>query len=39
MDDSAQRALLSVDHFPALPPDYSYSSVDVIFDFDLGSTQ
>ena len=36
MDDSAQRALLSIDHFPPLPPDYSGRFVDVIFDFDLG---
>jgi len=35
MDDSAQRALLSIDHFPALPSDYSGSYVDVTFDFDL----
>jgi len=35
MDDSAQRALLSVDHFPPLPSDYSGKAVDVIFDFDL----
>jgi len=36
MDDSAQRAILSIDHFPTLPADYPGSSVDVIFDFDLG---
>jgi periplasmic protein TonB len=36
MDDSAQRALLSIDHFPHLPSDYSGRYVDVIFDFDLG---
>ncbi len=36
MDDSTQRALLSIDHFPPLPPDYSGRYVDVIFDFDLG---
>jgi TonB family protein len=36
MDDSAQRALLSIDHFPALPSDYSGRYVDVTFDFDLG---
>jgi periplasmic protein TonB len=35
MDDSAQRALLSIDHFPALPSDYSGRYVDVTFDFDL----
>ncbi|MGB7844487.1 MAG: TonB family protein, partial [Candidatus Acidiferrum sp.] len=39
MDDSAQRALLSIDHFPALPPDYSGRYVDVTFDFDLGMTR
>ena len=35
MDDSAQRALLSIDKLPALPSDYSGSYVDVTFDFDL----
>ena len=35
MDDSAQRALLSIDHFSPLPPDYPGRYVDVIFDFDL----
>jgi len=35
MDDSAQRALLSIDRFPALPSDYSGRYVDVTFDFDL----
>jgi len=39
MDDSAQRTLLSIDHFPPLPPDYSGRYVDVIFDFDLGMTR
>ena len=39
MDDSAQRALLSIDRFPALPSDYSGRYVDVIFDFDLGMTK
>jgi TonB family protein len=39
MDDSAQRALLSIDHFPPLPPDYSGRYVEVIFDFDLGMTR
>jgi len=39
MDDSAQRALLSIDHFPQLPPDYSGRYVDVIFDFDLSMTR
>jgi len=35
MDDSATRALLSIDKFPALPADYSGAYVDVTFDFDL----
>jgi periplasmic protein TonB len=39
MDDSAQRALLSVDHFPALPSDYPGRYVDVTFDFDLSLTR
>ena len=39
MDDSAQRALLSIDHFPQLPADYAGRSVDVIFDFDLAMTR
>lgn len=39
MDDSAQRALLSIDHLPRLPSDYSGSYVDVIFDFDLSMTR
>ena len=39
MDDSAQRALLSIDHFPPLPSDYSGRYVDVIFDFDLGMSK
>jgi len=39
MDDSAQRALLSVDHFSPLPPDYSGRYVDVTFDFDLAMTR
>ena len=39
MDDSAQRALLSIDHFPQLPSDYSGQYVDVTFDFDLSMTR
>jgi outer membrane biosynthesis protein TonB len=39
LDDSAQRALLSIDHFPRLPSDYSGTYVDVTFDFDLGKTR
>jgi periplasmic protein TonB len=39
MDDSAQRALLSIDRFPALPVDYSGRYVDVTFDFDLSMTR
>jgi TonB family protein len=38
MDDSATRALLSIDKLPTLPADYSGSYVDVTFDFDLGAT-
>ncbi len=38
MDDSATRALLSIDKFPTLPSDYSGSYVDVTFDFDLSSS-
>jgi len=39
MDDSAQRALLSIDHFPPLPSDYSGRYVDVIFDFNLAMSK
>ena len=39
MDDSATRALLSIDKLPTLPADYSGSYVDVTFDFDLGMTK
>jgi TonB family protein len=39
MDDSATRALLSIDKLPTLPADYSGSYVDVTFDFDLGATR
>jgi TonB family protein len=39
MDNSAQRALLSIDRLPALPSDYSGTYVDVIFDFDLGMSK
>ncbi len=39
MDDSATRALLSIEHFPALPADYSGRYVDVTFDFDLAMTR
>lgn len=39
MDDSATRALLSIDKFPALPADYSGAYVDVTFDFDLSMTK
>lgn len=35
MDDSATRALLSIDKLPNLPADYSGSYVEVTFDFDL----
>lgn len=39
MDDSATRALLSIDKLPALPADYSGAYVDVTFDFDLSMTK
>jgi protein TonB len=39
MDDSASRALLSIDKLPALPADYSGAYVDVTFDFDLSSSR
>jgi protein TonB len=39
MDDSATRALLSIDRLPALPADYSGAYVDVTFDFDLSATR
>jgi periplasmic protein TonB len=39
MDDSASRALLSIEHFPPLPADYSGRYVDVTFDFDLSMTR
>jgi periplasmic protein TonB len=39
MDDSATRALLSIDKLPTLPADYSGSYVDVTFDFDLGASR
>jgi protein TonB len=39
MDDSATRALLSIDKLPTLPADYSGSYVDVTFDFDLSSSR
>lgn len=39
MDDSATRALLSIEHFDRLPADYSGNYVDVTFDFDLSMTQ
>jgi periplasmic protein TonB len=39
LDDSAQRALLSIDHFPPLPADFPGRYVDVTFDFDLSMTR
>jgi protein TonB len=39
MDDSATRALLSIDKLPSLPADYSGAYVDVTFDFDLSVTR
>lgn len=35
MDDSAQRALLTIDHFPPLPFDYHGSYVSAMFHFSL----
>jgi periplasmic protein TonB len=39
MDNSGLRAIMSSNPMPALPPDYSGSSVKVIFDFDLSMTR
>jgi protein TonB len=39
MDNSAQRALQSIDAFRPLPNDYMGTYVDVTFDFDLGMAQ
>ncbi|HYL82751.1 MAG TPA: TonB family protein [Candidatus Angelobacter sp.] len=39
MDNSAQRALQSIDTFRPLPNDYMGSYVDVTFDFDLSLAQ
>ena len=39
MDNSALRALQSIDSFRALPNDYMGSYVDVTFDFDLSLMQ
>jgi protein TonB len=39
MDNSGQRALLASSPLPPLPPDYSGSYVNVIFDFDLSQTR
>ena len=36
MDDSAMRAMLSIEKMPQLPADWRGSTVDVTFDFDLG---
>ncbi len=36
MDDSAMRAMQSIDKMPQLPADWRSNSVDVVFDFDLG---
>jgi TonB family protein len=38
MDNSGLRAVMSSNPMPSLPPDYSGSSVQVIFDFDLSMT-
>ena len=39
MDNSGLRAIMSSNPMPVLPPDYSGSSVRVIFDFDLSMTR
>jgi protein TonB len=39
MDNSGLRAIMSSNPMPGLPPDYSGSTVRVIFDFDLGMTR
>ena len=36
MDDSAMRAMLSIEKMPQLPADWRSNTVDVVFDFDLG---
>ena len=36
MDDSAMRAMLSIEKMPQLPADWRSNTVDVTFDFDLG---
>jgi protein TonB len=36
MDDSATRAMLSIEKMPQLPADWRSNSVEVVFDFDLG---
>jgi|SRR5271165_577912 len=38
MDDSATRAMLSIDKMAQLPADWRGNSVDVTFDFDLGKS-
>ena len=39
MDNSGLRAIMSSNPMPGLPPDYSGSTVRVIFDFDLSMTR
>ena len=39
MDNSGLRAIMSSNPMPVLPPDYSGSSVRVVFDFDLSMTR
>jgi len=39
MDNSGLRAILTSNPMPALPPDYSGSYVQVLFDFDLSLTR
>jgi len=39
MDNSGLRAIMSSNPMPGLPPDYSGSTVRVVFDFDLSMTR
>ena len=39
MDNSGLRAIMSSNPLPGLPPDYSGSTVRVVFDFDLSMTR
>ena len=39
MDNSGLRAVIQSNPMPGLPPDYSGSYVQVLFDFDLSMTR